>query len=104
MVTASLYPHIESDEAGTPRIGKTRYQVIHLAAEHYHFGWSAEELLRQHPDLRPEEVYAALTYFYDHFQPMLEQMKASNERGEARLQTQPLTRDQLLQRRTETKE
>jgi uncharacterized protein (DUF433 family) len=103
MVTASLYPHIESDDVGTPRIGKTRYQVIHLAVEHYHFGWSAEELLRQHPDLRPEEVYSALAYFYDHFQPMLAQMNASNERGEARLQKQTLTRDQLLQRRTETK-
>ncbi len=40
------------------------HKVIHLAAEHYHYGWSAEELMRQHADLRPEEVYAALTYFF----------------------------------------
>src|SRR5437763_17198571 len=66
MVVASSYPHIEADEKGTPRIGKSRYKVIHLAAEHYHYGWSAEELLRQHPDLRPEEVDAALTYLYGH--------------------------------------
>src|SRR5947209_7813039 len=98
MATASLYPHIELDEKGRPCIGKTRYQVLHLAAEHYQYGWSEEELLRQHPDLRPEEVYAALTYFYDHFQHMLDQMKAGNERGEARLQNQTLTRDQLLQK------
>ena len=77
--------------------------MLHLAAEHYHHGWSAEELLRQHPDLRPEEVYAALGYFYDHFQTMLAQMKAASERGEARLASQPMTREQLLQRRTETK-
>ena len=103
MVTSLLYPHIEVDEKGTPCIGTTRYQVLHLAAEHYQHGWSAEELLRQHPDLRPEEVYAALAYFYDHFQPMLALMKACNERGEDRLQNQTLTRDQLLQRRTEAK-
>ncbi len=48
------YPHISTDAQGAPRIGRTRYKVLHLAAEHYHYGWSAEELLRQHPDLRPE--------------------------------------------------
>jgi uncharacterized protein (DUF433 family) len=99
MAVASSYPHIEADKNGTLRIGKTRYEVLHLAAEHYHLGWSAEELLRQHPDLRPEEVYAALAYFYDHFQSMLAQLKATQERSEARTQNQALTREQLLQRR-----
>lgn len=103
MVVATSYPHIEFDEKGTPRIGKTRYHLLQLAAEHYHYGWSAEELLRQHTDLRPEEIYSALAYFYDHFQAMLAQMKAANERGEARLQNQVLTREQLLQRRSEAK-
>lgn len=103
MVLATSYPHIEFDEKGSARIGKTRYQVLHLAAEHYHHGWSAEELLRQHPDLRPEEVYSALLYFYDHFQTLLAQMQAVNERGEARLAKQTMTREQLLHRRTESK-
>jgi uncharacterized protein (DUF433 family) len=61
------YPHLTRDEPGAVRIGRTRYKVIHLASEHYHYVWSAEELMRQHPDLQPEEVYAALTYFYDHY-------------------------------------
>lgn len=104
MVVAATYPHIETDDKGSPRIGKTRYEVLHLAAEHFHYGWSAEELLRQHPDLRPEEVYAALAYFYDHYEAMLAQMKAFNERGVARLQSQSLTREQLLKRRAEAKE
>jgi uncharacterized protein (DUF433 family) len=99
MVIASSYPHIHTDDRGTLCIGKTRYQVVHLAAEHYHHGWSAEELLRQHPDLRPEEVYAALAYFYDHCDSMLAEMKAFNERGEARLAGQSLTRGELLRRR-----
>ncbi len=104
MGVALSYPHIETDEQGTPRVGKTRYAVLHLAAEHYHHGWSAEELLRQHPDLRPEEVYSALTYFYDHRQAMLAEMDAFNERGEARLRAQTLTRAQLLARRGDSKE
>lgn len=103
MVVASSHPHIEADEKGTPHIGKTRYEVLHLAAEHYHYSWSADELLRQHPDLRPEEVYAALAYFYDHYESVLAQKEAFNERGEASLQSQTLTREQLLQRKSETK-
>jgi uncharacterized protein (DUF433 family) len=104
MVIASSYPHIETDEKGRPCIGKSRYEVLHLAAEHYHYGWSAEELLRQHTDLRPEEVYSALAYFYDHYPSLLAQMQGLIERGEAHLQRQSLTREQLLQRRCETRE
>ena len=40
--------------------------VLQLASEHFYWGWSAEELLHQHPDLRPHEVYAALTFDAPH--------------------------------------
>lgn len=49
MSTATVYPHIVVADDGTARIGDTRYKVEHLAAEHYHHGWTAEELLRQLP-------------------------------------------------------
>ncbi len=54
-------------------------------------------MLRQHSDLRPEQVYAALGYFYDNYQAMLVTLKAINERGEARLQNLTISRQQLLQ-------
>jgi uncharacterized protein (DUF433 family) len=88
---AFSYPHITVDEQGVVRLGKTRYKVLHLAGEHYHHGWSGEELLRQHPDLRPEEVYAALTYFYDHFDDMVAQLQSQAEAADA-LRTQQLPR------------
>jgi len=94
------YPHLVIDAAGTARIGSTRYKVLHLAAEHYHHGWTAEELLRQHPDLRPEEVYAALTYFYDHHSAMLSQLKASKSDLEAVPRSQPISRAELLRRKS----
>ena len=59
MSTAS-YPHLVIDDDGTAHIGRTRYRVLHLAAEYYHHGWSAEELLPQHTDLKPEKVYDEL--------------------------------------------
>jgi uncharacterized protein (DUF433 family) len=99
MNTNTVYPHLTIDENGQARIGKTRYKVIHLAAEHYQHGWSAEELLRQHPDLRPEEVYAALTYFYDHHDAMVAKMKGSLATVEANRPSQPFSRDELLRRK-----
>ena len=42
MSTAAGYPHLNV-ENGTARVAGTRYTVIHLAAEHYHYGWTAEE-------------------------------------------------------------
>src|SRR5436190_11054109 len=99
MATSALYPHLTIDDAGTARIGKTRYKVEHLAAEHYHLGWSADELLTQHPDLRPEQVYAALTYFYDHFDEVVRELNASSARAEALRPAAGLSRAELLQRK-----
>jgi uncharacterized protein (DUF433 family) len=95
------YPHILIDDDGTARIGQTRYRVLHLAGEHYHYGWSAEELLRQHPDLRPEEVYAALTFFYDHHDGMVAQMNAAATTAESSRRPAAVSREELLRRRKE---
>ena len=99
MSAITIYPHLAIDEFGHARIGNTRYEVLHLAAEHYCHGWTAEELLRQHVDLRPEEVYAALTYFYDHFDAMVAELKVSFAAIESKRPPQPFSRSELLQRK-----
>lgn len=99
MTTATQYPHLTIDDNGTVRIGQTRYRVQDLAAEHFHYGWSAEEILRQHPDLRPEEVYAALTYFYDHSEQILTAIEKAAAFAEQKQQVQRLSRAELLKRR-----
>ena len=99
MSTSIEYPHLTFDPDGTARVERSRYKVLHLAGEHYHYGWSAEEILRQHPDLRPGQVYAALTYFYDHYDELVATMQASAEIAEAERLKQPLSRDDLLKRR-----
>jgi uncharacterized protein (DUF433 family) len=99
MSATTQYPHLTISTDGSARIEHTRYKVLHLAGEHYHFGWSAEEILRQHPDLRPEQVYAALAYFYDHFPELVEAMHVSGEAAEVERRSQPLSREQLLKRR-----
>src|SRR5436309_12800138 len=99
MSTILHYPHLSCDADGTARIDGTRYKVSHLASEHYHYGWSAEEILRQHPDLRPEHVYAALTYFYDHRDRLVRQMDETAAAVDRQASTQPISRDELLRRR-----
>jgi len=99
MSTILNYPHLSCDADGTARIARTRYKVIHLAGEHYHYGWSAEEILRQHPDLRPEQVYAALTYFYDHHEPLVKEMHDTAIAAGREASKQPISRAELLRRR-----
>src|SRR4051794_29781175 len=99
MSTVIQYPHLSFDEDGTARIERTRYKVAHLAGEHYHYGWSAEEILRQHPDLRPEQVYAALTYFNDHHERLVKEMQDTAVAAERDALQQPITRAELLRRR-----
>ena len=65
------------------RIDETRYKVLHLAAAHFYHGWTAEELLRQHTDLRPEQAYSALAYFYDHCDDLVAQLEASAAAAES---------------------
>ena len=99
MSTILQYPHLSFDADGTARIDRTRYKVIHLAGEHHHHGWSAEEILRQHPDLRPEQVYAALTYFYDHHERLVREMHDTAAAAVRDASQQPITRAELLRRR-----
>jgi uncharacterized protein (DUF433 family) len=99
MSSAVQYPHLEINAQGQAQISATRYKVLHLAAEHYHYGWSAEELLRQHPDLKPGEIYAALTYFYDHYEQMVADLRNSTTRDQdAAVPSTSFSREELLRR------
>jgi uncharacterized protein (DUF433 family) len=95
---ATAYPHIVGDDPTKALLEGTRYKVVHLAAEHYQHGWTAEELLRQHPDLRPEQVYAALAYYYDHRDAILNALRQSASAADASRQDQGLSRAELLDR------
>jgi uncharacterized protein (DUF433 family) len=100
MNTATQYPHLAFDPDGTARIERSRYKVLHLAGAHYHYGWTAEVMLRQQPDLRREQVYAALTYFYDRYDELVAMMHASADVAAAERLKQTLSLAELLKRRS----
>lgn len=99
MATQTNYPHLIQSPEGKLYIEGTRYTVRHLCAEHYHYGWSAEEILRQHPDLKPEEVYAALTYFYDHHDEIVSELTTAQDTNTRNMRLSSLSREDLLRRR-----
>jgi len=98
MSTGPLYPHVTIDANCRAIIAGTRYTVEHLAAEQYYLGWSAEEILRQHPDLRPAEVYAALAFFHDHHDSILAAIESGRSRADMARGPESISRDELLNR------
>jgi uncharacterized protein (DUF433 family) len=54
------------DEQGRAWIDDLNVKVIEVALDHLAYGWSAEEIQRQHPEFSPAQTYAALAYYYDH--------------------------------------
>ena len=61
------YPHIEKPEGQPARLKQTpRVRVAQLVMDYLAYGWSVDEMCRQHPYLTPAEAHAAMTYYYDH--------------------------------------
>ena len=63
-------PHIAISKdvaGGKPRIAEHRITVQHIVIWHERMGLSADEIASDH-GLTLAEVYAALTYYYDHRQ------------------------------------
>jgi uncharacterized protein (DUF433 family) len=81
----TLYEHIALDPKGIPIIGGTTMKVIELVAEKLAHGWSAEELLFQHPYLTLGQIYSALAYYADHREALEKEIE---ERLEASVKLQ----------------
>jgi uncharacterized protein (DUF433 family) len=64
------YAHIEITPEGVPIISGTRTKVIEVALDRIAYHWDADEMHRQHPHLSLAQIYAALTYYYDHQEEM----------------------------------
>ena len=71
-------PHIAISEdvaGGKPRIAGHRITVQHIVIWHERMGLSADEIASTH-GLSLAEIYAALTYYYDHRQEIDEAILA----------------------------
>jgi uncharacterized protein (DUF433 family) len=61
------YPHIEKPEGAPARLQRVpRIRVAQIAMDYIAYGWSVDEMCRQHPYLKPAEGHAAMAYYFDH--------------------------------------
>ena len=61
------YPHIEKPVDDSARLKRVpRVRVAQIVMDYLAFGWSPDEMCRQHPYLTPAEAHAAMAYYYDH--------------------------------------
>jgi uncharacterized protein (DUF433 family) len=68
-MVATTYPHIVKEDAQPARLEKhPRVRVAMIVMDYLAYGWSPDEIRRQHPHLTLAEVHAAMGYYYDHQQ------------------------------------
>jgi hypothetical protein len=61
------YPHIEKITDQPARLGRLpRVRVAQIAMDYLNYGWSPDEMCRQHPYLLPAEAHSAMAYYFDH--------------------------------------
>src|SRR5206468_10534737 len=79
-MVATTYPHI-AKENGQPARLEThpRIRVAMIVMDYLAYGWSPDEIHRQHPHLTLAEVHAAMGYYYDHQQEIDAEITAELE-------------------------
>jgi uncharacterized protein (DUF433 family) len=66
MVNAITYPHVVKENGKPARLeNHPRIRVAQVVMDYLAYGWSADEIHRQHPHLALAEVHAAMGYYYD---------------------------------------
>ena len=100
-MVAVLNTLIELDEHGIPWITGANTKVVEVVLDKIAYGWSPEEMHRQHPHLSMAQIHAALSYYYEH----QTEVDADIERRERYVeemraqQKNPFTRRELEARR-----
>jgi uncharacterized protein (DUF433 family) len=65
-MVAVLNSLIELDKDGIPWITGANTKVVEVVLDKIAYGWSPEEMHRQHPHLSMAQIHAALAYYYEH--------------------------------------
>lgn len=64
-MTATAYPHIETDAEGAAIVSGTTTKVIEIVLDHLAHHWDAHEIRRQYPYLHLAQIHAAMAYYFD---------------------------------------
>ncbi len=84
MALELAYPHIEEAPGEPARLRRVpRVRVAQIAMDYLAYGWSAEEMCRQHPYLTLAEAHAAMGYYFDHQDEIDAQIRAEWDQVQA---------------------
>ncbi len=83
---ALTYPHIEKPENQPARLQRLpRIRVTQIVMDYLAYGWSVEEICRQHLYLTPAEAHAAMGYYFDHQEEIDQEIDQEWEQVQATL-------------------
>lgn len=80
-----IYGHLTKTPGvcgGALRIAGHRIKVQHIVVDHEFLGMCPDEICDQHPGLSLAEVYAALSYYFDHREEILAEIEADRKFAE----------------------
>ena len=78
------YAHVEKAEGEPACLRRTpRVRVAQIVMDYLAYGWSVDEMCRQHPYLTPAEAHAAMAYYFDHQDEIDREVAAEFEEAEA---------------------
>lgn len=66
MLVKTSYEHILLDENRVAQVAGANTKVVEIVLDQLAYGWSAEEIHRQHPHLALGQIHSALAYYWDH--------------------------------------
>lgn len=91
MTVTVTYPHIEKTEDDSARLRRQpRVRVAQIVMDYLAYGWSVEEMCRQHPELTLSEAHAAMAYYFDRQEEIDSEIRLEWEQAEReKSQSQP---------------
>ena len=87
--------HIEKVKDAPARLRRTpRVRVAQIVMDYLAYGWSVDEMCRQHSYLPPAEAHAAMAYYFDHQEEIDREITAELKQVETAVAHSPPTRFQ----------
>ena len=81
-MTATTWPHLELRKDGRLWIEGTQIKVLEVILDHVVNGLDAETIVSEYPHLTPAQVHSALSFYYDNFEAVNQQLEEDRKSAE----------------------
>ena len=89
MLTLS-YPHIEKSDHQSAHLQRLpRIRISQIVMDYISYGWSVEEICRQHLYLTLAEAHAAMGYYFDHQEEIDQEIRQEWQQVQANITQAP---------------